>query len=428
MMESPQPAPVSPSASFPCPHCQSAITYYDVSGSSFYGCPVCRTYCQYETEGEPRSITTFQQHALPTYLPVGAEGYLNGEFVRVTGSIQKREAGTTYYWGEYMLLRKDGSYWQLAEYQGHWMVIEPTRKSYQEYHGAGKAYYIRSSSRYRLFNRYKPEVISAIGEFDWNVLDDNALTVSEYINPPAMLMDEYDGRQSKWYKGQYITRTALATAFGLKPNELPIAYGVGAIEPPNADGRLEASLWVTGLAAGVLIVLLALISLLKPHQQLFTQSYSTQADSAGTLKPIVTRPFEVNGPAALSFRLSAELNNEWLEVGISLVNERTGRMYEFTKSLEHYYGVESGESWSEGNASDEAILSRIPSGSYHLTIYPARAPGLRIPFTVSVYQNPLLTSNFILLLGLLLLYPVGVYIHKQSFEQRRWSNSDYGDE
>ena len=205
------------SATLNCPKCQTEITYYDVSGSSYYVCPGCHTFFKYENDEPPEILTVFPDTKPLLALPIGLEGYLNGQFVWVAGSMHKREAGTSYDWKEYVLLRQDGSTFQLAEYQGHWIVIEPTEKKYEQYHVKKNAFYVDTEARnYRLYNRYKPQVINAQGEFDWNILEDEQSSVSEYIQPPYMLIAERFERGSYWYEAKHITKSEVTSAFGLK--------------------------------------------------------------------------------------------------------------------------------------------------------------------------------------------------------------------
>ncbi|WP_246859496.1 DUF4178 domain-containing protein [Spirosoma sp. KCTC 42546] len=415
-----------PSATLTCPNCQTTITYYDVSGSSYYGCPNCHAFFKYENEGPPEILTTFQPSTATPVLPIGSEGYLNGQFVRVVGLLHKKEAGSFYRWLEYMLLRQDGRYSQLAEYNGHWMVIEPTDHTYSHYHVGGKTYTINTDEgQYWLYNQYKPELLNAVGEFDWNCLEDEKLTISEYIRPPSMLISEQGATDSKWYKARYISRSELATAFGIAKDVLPAPSGVGAIEPADPDDRSGTLLAFTGMLLVAVFVLQVILSIVKPSTQLLKESYQTESDSSGTIKPIITSSFDVDGPTVLAFNLSASLDNQWIELPVTLINEQSGRVYEFSKTLEYYYGVEGGESWSEGSRDDDAVLSRIPSGRYHVNIYPARDLGKPVSFSIGITQNTMLGSNIALLLLLFSIYPISLFVNKQWHESQRWSNSDY---
>ncbi|GAB4046478.1 DUF4178 domain-containing protein [Spirosoma litoris] len=415
----------SSSATLACPTCQTSITYYDVSGSSYYGCSNCHTFFKYEDEEAPVALTTFTNTTLAPTLPIGSEGYLNGQFIRVVGFMNKKEANAPYNWSEYMLLQKDGRTSQLAEYNGHWILIEPTDKTYSHYHVGGQTYYIKTDDRkYWLYNRYTAEVVDAIGEFDWNILEDTQLTVSEYIDPPYMLVGEQNENQSTWYKANHLARKDLAAAFAIDPNNLPIPYGVGALEPADPENRWRTVVKFTGILLAALWLCQIVISVVKSSKPLFRESYQIESDSTGIIKPIVSPSFEVDGPVALAFDMHADINNQWLELPVTLINEQTGKVYEFTKTLEYYYGVEDGESWSEGSRDNKAILSRIPTGKYHLNIYPT-SDGKYVSFRIGVEQKTFLEANIGLFLLLLAIYPIFLYVSRFWHDGQRWSNSDF---
>lgn len=282
-----------------------------------------------------------------------------------------------------------------------------------------------AARQYRLYNRYQPQVLGAVGEFDWNIMDDEHLSVSEYINPPHMLVSEERNNLSSWYKGSHLSPAEVATAFGLSEAVLPIPEGIGAVQPADPKNRLSTVLPFTSIALVALVAIQIIFAITKPAKQVFDQSFNVVSDSTHSFKPIVTPTFEVDGPAALGFNFRAYIDNDWLELPVTLIEEQSGRTYDFTKTLEYYHGYEGGESWSEGSPSDDAILSRIPSGRYHLTIYPANNAGQNISFSVNVKQNPMLGANVGLMLVLFMIYPVFLYCRNQWYESRRWSNSDF---
>ncbi|WP_375436597.1 DUF4178 domain-containing protein [uncultured Hymenobacter sp.] len=433
------PSSVAP-AQLECPKCNASIGYFDTKNSTFFVCPTCRTFFEYENEGPPRIINGFKQVLVenPTLL-LGTVGTLLGESYLVVGFILKREVRYPAQWIEYMLLdQATGAYVQLAVFEGHWMFVEPVQGSYQVgLPTSRRAYVFTNDTNYALYNRYQQQVLYAMGEFDWNILDDEKLNISEFIAPPYMLVQERNPRtkKSEWYKATYLEPDTIQAAFNLEPQRMPWREGVGAIQPAPGEASWPALSQFSLVMALVIVVTQALFLFVKPQQQLLSQQFSSQALTdtnaaaaavAGSNNVIVTPSFEVQGPAALEFDLRSSLSNQWLEIPVSLVNEKTGQSYEFTKNLEFYSGVEGGESWSEGSQSDDATLAGIPSGRYHLNIYPATEAGLDLPIDLTVTQNTPLHSNAILFLLLLAIYP-GIQLYRRyTHEQTRWLNSDYG--
>ncbi|WP_234735233.1 DUF4178 domain-containing protein [Tellurirhabdus bombi] len=408
-----------------CPSCHTSISYYDVQGSSFYGCPVCHAFFEYEYEGPPVILRQFEPTNTPPLIPIGTPGIVHGKAVRVVGYMRRAEQADPAEWSEYMLLVEGSGYWQLSEYNGHWMVIQPAEKRFST--ANNKA--IDNDQSYTLYHQYQPKTVYAVGEFDWNILEDDALHVSEYIAPPRMLVQEIGNTETNWYRAEYKTPQEISTAFGLD-HALPTPVGVGAIEPTGFDEIWKPLRNVTIAVAILMVAVQSLGFLVKPARKCLDARFTSRVEKtqpSSTLRSaLVSPPFDVDGPAALKLQFSATLNNQWLELPISLINEKTGKTYELTKVMEYYRGYESGESWSEGNTKDVALLSRIPSGRYHLNLYPSTDKPTPVHIRVIVTENTTLTSNLVLFAIAILIYPLYQLWRSQYKNYQRWQNSNFG--
>ncbi|GGF12983.1 DUF4178 domain-containing protein [Hymenobacter cavernae] len=362
----------------------------------------------------------------------------DGLTYRVIGYMARKEAKNTeveYKWGEYTLFSLPDKYAQLAIYEGHWMFIKAAQQNYRVGQPASRYGYVEAdNTTYMLYNRYSPRIMYAVGEFDWDIREDENLNVNEFVAPPYMLVEERKAdKTSNWYKAEHVNSKQIAKAFDIERYALPDPLGVGAIEPAPGQKTWPALKSFTLLLA-LLVVATQLILLgIRPERQLLTQQFHSRLDaslpttgSAGSEAVIVSTSFQVEGPAALSVQMRSTLDNQWLELPVSLINEKTGQSYEFSKALEYYHGYEGGESWSEGSQEQEATLGKIPTGRYHLNIYPTSEVGLDLPIYLSVSQQSSLHSNAILLLLILLIYP-GIQFWRRSYHERqRWENSDFG--
>jgi hypothetical protein len=426
------------SAQLTCPECRTSITYYDVKGSSFYACPKCHAYFEYEGETKPKVFGNYNSPP-PTelsLLPIGTAGVLAGQPCRVVGIVARaeltRNGRLQYHWLEYQVYQPATyDYAQLSLFKGHWMVIRPANRAYKvESPNTRQAYVEQPDATYRLYNRYQSRVAFAVGEFDWNIEGDDQLRVSEFISPPVMLVQERNQDLVTWYRAEHIEPHAVAAAFGLLPDSFPSREGVGAVQPDPVQARMPALTLLTGLALGLLLLSQLLFAIIYPSQTLLTENLQVIADATavpGMAKVIVSPSFTLTHQTALQINLSTTLNNQWLELPVSLVNEQTGRGFEFTKSLEYYSGVEDGESWREGSREADAVLSQVPAGRYHLNFYPFTEAGPAAPdIVVSVMADPPLWSNFFTALVLILIYPAWQYVRRASFETKRWNESDYG--
>ena len=459
-MPEPRPTDARPwpaSDTVTCPNCQTELTYYDPN-SSYYGCPGCQAFFNAEQDKAPVILYKPGPDKVETTpRPIGMEGYLRGHWVRVVGYMLRQEKGTTYQWREYMLLLKDGSTRQLAEYNGHWMWIEPATETYRRSSYAAPSFVLDDDdSSYPMYGHYQPEIITAIGEFDWNILDDESLTVDEFISPPRMLINEWKDGRNDWYQADYLPMRAMETAFGLKPGELAEPAGVGAIQPNPFERQWVVAKPVALIATVVAICIHLGNIMTRPSGTLMREELSSlvqfpPSDSANAatdvladpaaqraadsvriaqLQPtpplVSTRSFTITGPTAIDIDFSTDVDNTWIEFGTELVEEQTNERYYFTKTAEYYHGYSSGSNWNEGNKEASATLSRIQSGTYHLEIRPYTQFGQEVPFTVIVGQNMSLFSNVLVAIGLLLIYPIYLLWRSLKLESARWLHSDFG--
>ncbi|MFC7669338.1 hypothetical protein ACFQT0_19730 [Hymenobacter humi] len=206
---------------------------------------------------------------------------------------------------------------------------------------------------------------------------------------------------------------------------------MGAVQP-NPVHNLSALTTLTAVAATLLLLLQFVLLARHPSEILLSETLSVVADTTasatpGTGRVIVSPSFTLDHPAALEIDFNTTLSNQWLELPVSLVNEQTGQGFEFTKNIEFYSGVESGESWTEGSRNASAMLSAVPAGRYHLNFYPFSEAGPAAPTIVATVEaNPGLWGNFWLVLGLLFIYPIVQVWRQSSYETRRWEESDFG--
>ena len=423
------------SARLDCPECHTSITYYDVRGSEYYACPKCHAYFRYSGEETPKVFGNYKavEHEAPL-IDLGTLGVINGATYRVVGFTERCEyRAEQYRWTEYQLFQPSTrQYIQLSQYRGHWMLIQPQTEPIEHTKLNGRFVH-RPEGDYRLYNRYQARVLWAVGEFDWDIEGDDRLKLSEYILPPHMLVQERSPDNTvKWYRAVHIEPATVAEAFNLPASSMPAQEGVGAVQPDPVKASWPALSLLTTLAFGFLLLVQIWQHVRHPDTVVLSADLQVEADSTaksqpGTGRVIVSPSFTLDHQTALEIDLRTTLNNQWLELPVSLVNEQTGQGFEFTKNIEFYNGVEDGESWREGSREADAVLSRVPPGRYHLNFYPFTEAGAFGPgILVRVTADPPLWSNFFLIFFLLLIYPTWQYIRRASHETNRWSQSDFG--
>jgi hypothetical protein len=433
----------TPAAWVACPKCGTQLPCYNPASSRYFACGKCRSYSWSvpEAVGKAQRRDGFKQTIIPgPSLPLGQVAELGGYRCRVTGyQVRGERQDRTAEWREYQLtpatplpgdeLPLDFPL-QLAEYQGHWLLIRraaeyPAPKGDKAIHD--KEWRDSTGRQFKLWHRYQPVLREARGEFDWDILEDEQLKIQEYTAAPYLLTREQRGQDAPaWYLAEHLEPEQVAAAFGMSYTDLPERQGVGAAQPgPVQDWPQLKRLAL--VAVGVLTAMQLVFSF-RPRTPHEAQHFTiTETAPGASIQMLVSPSFEIRGDRTLSIELETfGLTNHWVEVTASLVNEQTGRGYEFTRALEYYEGVESGESWSEGSRTAEATLSAVPAGRYHFNLYPSADAGTgSTELTLRLSEETAPWSNYFLaLLGLGLL-PLGVRWRRHSFEVERWQNSDF---
>jgi hypothetical protein len=438
------PTPDAPATRVSCPQCATQLPCYNPASSRYFSCFKCRSYfwAVPEAVGKGQRRDGFRTALVPgPSLPLGTAVTLGGYHCRLTGyQVRGEKDDPQAEWREYQLtpatplpgdeLPLDFPL-QLAEYQGHWLLIRRAA-TFPARSGPGavqaKEWHDPATGRhYQLWHRYQPTIRDAMGEFDWDILEDEQLKIEEFSSPPYLLTSEQQGKDKPtWYLAEHLEPVQVADIFFLPLTALPVRQGIGAAQPGRTPDW-PALKRLTVAAVFLLTVGQMLLSWSPTEQQVVQQFTIAEPAAGATTQMLVSGSFDLETATALEVELQApDLANHWVEATVSLVNEQTGRGYEFTRSLEYYQGNEDGENWSEGNRTAEALLSDVPSGRYHFNLYPTVDPGTgTATLSLSATTGVTLWSNYFLALCGLGLVPFIVRWRRRSFEQERWENSNF---
>jgi hypothetical protein len=263
--------------------------------------------------------------------------------------------------------------------------------------------------RYQLYHSYQFNILYACGEFDWNVLGDEQMVTYEYMGDTTLLVNEVLNGQSEWYWGIDMNARQVSQAFSGNANG-----GADNIAIPL--DRWSAAKKFTFIMVAAVIAFQLLFTFLYPEKTVLNSSYMTQPDTtaAANIKPIITESFNLTQNGGVNIDMKTNVDNEWAELSVTMVNEKTGEEYESSKAIEYYHGYEDGESWSEGDSEGEISFSRVPAGWYHLNIYPYSDTKKYMYIGVTVNQNKQFYSNLWLMLGVLLAWPVLRFLKQNS--------------
>ena len=116
----------------------------------------------------------------------------------------------------------------------------------------------------------------------------------------------------------------------------------------------------------------------------------------------------------------------WMVVEGDLVRQETGEVQPFLVPMSYYFGVEDGESWTEGSRHESVYVTAQPPGEYSLRLEVEREnTATSAVMTVEVRQGVTRFRNwFLLLIGVGLL-PALIGAYHFYFSGQRWKDSDF---
>lgn len=364
------------------------------------------------------------------FLPVGIQGKLGGRDYAIIGYLKRgtSEGDTHYYWDEYLLHSKTAGYAWLIESNGHWSLGKPVTRQ-PTIRAAARPLARFLDRDYRHFANYPAEVVRVIGEFNWRVSVGETVRVDDYIAPPYMLSCEKSDREITWTMAEYLEPDAIRQAFKLK-TALPERVGVGANQPaPPGSGGGSTRYWVA-FTAFVLLAFVLQAGFLFTADRTIVWQGMLKVDQGLKTETINAPVVHVAGrPGNLRLKQQTNLENRWLDSNVSLVNQQTGQVFQAQQEISYYHGEDSDGSWSEGDRDAETVFNDVPPGDYTLDaeaeVDPAEGSG-DVTDRLQLVRNVPLWGNFWLLLVLLLIPPLLSRWGGDSFEEQRWSESDYG--
>jgi transcription elongation factor Elf1 len=405
---------------FNCPSCGASLKIRAVGQTLVVACDTCDSIIDIKDENyQVIDRYTKRVNIIPT-IPLGTRGKICDETYEVIGYMQRSDSTGAYTWSEYLLFNPFKGFRWLMEAYGHWNFITMTRNK-PSVHGHSAVF---ASEQYELYFEGISKVTYVLGEFYWRVKVGSISGVRDFISPPHVLSEEKDDDEVMWSVGEYLEPEEIKRGFGIA-GSLPVRKGVAPNQPSPfaATGVKMATLMACFAGALCLVQFFTLV--LSSNKEVLSHDYEYDPNKPGQV--IATEKFDLpSWRSDLEIDLQSPVENNWLAIESALINDKTGAAYYFDQGVEHYSGVEDGESWAEGSHSSDVVISSVPAGTYYLTLEPTSGglpPGQY--FEVRVIRGVPLWSNFLWSFVLILIMPAIALWRRRSFEVSRWSDSDF---
>jgi hypothetical protein len=419
-----------PVKSFSCVHCENRIEVKTYPFAQSFACTNCGLQYVLTKDGF-KSTQKYPHLDTGPDITLGSRGEVKGIFYEVIGYALKEENNQYHsQWKEYTLYNREEGYAFLSEYAGHWTYVReqgaaPVLKSDKV------KSFVYGGEDFQLFNAYGFTIRNARGEFSGNLFQSEKTYCKEFISPPEVwIKEQRKGEGIVWFLGEHISGKELEKTFDM-PAGAPYKTGIGAVEPKFFISPYKLAR-MTGLGVLLLVALHLLVSSFRQNRVILDQdfSFTTDLSANDTAQNLsyVSKPFHLDKwRSNLSFDIHAPVDNDWFELGATLVNTKTGAEYSLEKGVEYYRGYTDGENWTEGSTSENAYLAQIPSGDYILQLQGVRSMGynhinnfqVRVTYDVSTERNLFFSILF------LLVWPVVQYIRTNNIEKKRWYNSPF---
>ncbi len=414
-----------------CTHCGAAISVKYPGSTMTVVCNSCHSVIDV-TDENYRILYQFSKstQVCKPRIQLGTRGKLKGEQWEVTGYIVRQDRASCVTWDEYLLFNPYHGYRWLTENNGHWNFVKTIKENPAiDCAWSSRRHAELDGKKYKLFYDGTAIMLFVLGEFYWRIEAEQKVEMEDYICPPEMLSSERDDKEVVWSLSEYIASNEVAEAFKLRTDELPQQQGIAAnqLSPWSARWEKISRLWIVFFALLTAIEIGFCVT--AANKSVFKEGYPYIPNSKST-QTLTTSVFNLEKSSAnLSVKFDVpDVSNSWFYSSGELVNNKTGEVYPFERTVEYYFGVDGGESWSEGSTVNQILFSSVPGGDYYLNLDFESGSFKDLAsrtFFVMVRRDVPDYANYFWCLFFVSIIPVFTWIRSRSYEVQRWSDSDY---
>ena len=422
-----------------CPKCAGPLELRAPDQTERVTCPNCNSLLDVN-QGQLSFLKALKKPSFDPIIPIGSSGQLPEGKMTVIGAMQRSVMieGTQYFWGEYLLYHPQIGFRWLVHSDDHWNYVQAVAPG--DVLESVKTASFRNKN-FKIFQDAQAIVESVLGEFYWKVEAGDQARGVDYVHPPEMLSKEVSfvpvsADQQEQIKKKKLVTGEINWSLGtyMPVAEVEKTFGVSGLPRPSTVAPNQPyphkwvyKYWLIFLGVALLAGLMAFIAS-GSTREVFSQSVTLPAlpNPDGT-QVFFSEPFELAGRSNIRISAESQVDNSWISLEGDLVNDETGLVQSFPIEISYYYGVDGGESWSEGGRADSAYTSALPAGRYILRLEGQWEKSQQPTFlNVKIEQN--VTHGFNLLLALIALsiVPVIMLIYHIGFERKRWSESMFG--
>lgn len=411
-----------------CPSCAAPVPVR--SGEAGVATCVCGALISLRSS-VPTVLARLAQARPRPPIPLGSSVTLRGVTWEATGWAQYegQSGGETFRWDEILLFSEQAGHAWLELSDGHASLGVKVVSGPDA--GSPVDALTWKDERWTLAEQCTARILWVEGELPWVAMVGDRVRTAEYARPPYMLSAEWASRgessEVEWTLAEYLPQPELRAAVA-DPSRLPRPEGVAPHQPyPRAAGQI-----LVASAVALVVAIALLVWTLGAGVQTATFAFDEAYDEPEQSDTFVVSRDDVTLEVVFE---TPSLDNQWVYLRAALLDEEGGVVSEWSSQLSHFHGVEDGESWTEGNLSDNALLRVEKAGTYRIGVEAEAGhgdqedpdPTFEPPIQARVLEGAMTAEWAGLFLAAAAALFIALGVHRLNFVRKRKGDDDDDD-